>query len=74
MLPGFNFLKIIELVGFYVTILPIWQKQSQSPFQFSKKNSFIHKISNQSENNEENENYAMQDNEILNTKEATANF
>ena len=27
-----------------------------------------------SENDEENENYAVQDNEILNTKEATANF
>ena len=27
-----------------------------------------------SENDEENENYAVQDNDILNTKEATANF
>ena len=27
-----------------------------------------------SENDEESENYAVQDNEILNTKEATANF
>ena len=34
----------------------------------------MHRISNQSENNEENEKCAMQDNEILNTKEATANF
>ena len=34
----------------------------------------MHKISNWSENDEENENYAMQDYEILNTKEATANF
>ena len=27
-----------------------------------------------SENDEENENYAVQDNDILNTKEATAHF
>ena len=50
----------------------------RSPFQFAFKNSFIHKIDQDfillSENNEEIDDYAAQDLEIMNTKEATAYF
>ena len=50
----------------------------RSPFQFAWKNSFIHKIDQDfilvSENNEEIDDYAAQDLEIMNTKEATAYF
>ena len=47
----------------------------RSPFQFAFKNSFIHKIDQDfillSENNEEIDDYAAQDLEIMNTMEAT---
>ena len=50
----------------------------KSSFQFAFKNSFIHKIDQDSilaiENNEEIDNYAAQGLEIMNTMEATAYF
>ena len=46
----------------------------KSPFQFAFKNSFIHIIDQVSENNEEINNYAAQDLEIMNTMEATNYF
>ena len=50
----------------------------RSPFQFAFKNSFIHKIDQDfillSENNEEIDDYAAQDLEIMNTMEATNYF
>ena len=50
----------------------------RSPFQFAWKNSFIHKIDQDSilviENNEEIDDDAAQDIEIMNTMEATAYF
>ena len=50
----------------------------RSPFQFAWKNSFIHKIDQDfilvSENNEEIDDYAVQDLEIMNTMEATKHF
>ena len=50
----------------------------RSPFQFAFKNSFIHKIDQDfillSENNEEIDDYAAQDLEIMNTMEATKHF
>ena len=46
----------------------------KSPFQFAFKNSFIHIIDQVSENNEEINNYAAQDLQIMNTMEATNYF
>ena len=45
-----------------------------SPFQFSFQNSFVHKKIKISDNNEDIEDYAAQDHEMLNTMEATADF
>ena len=44
------------------------------PFQFAFKNSFIHKKGQVSENNEDIDDYAAQDLEVMNTMEATADF
>ena len=44
---------------------------SKSPFQFAFQNSFVHKKIIISENNEDIEDYAAQDHEVLNTMEAT---
>ena len=50
----------------------------KSPFQFAFKNSFIHRVDQDfillSENNEEIDDYAAQDLEIMNTMEATKHF
>ena len=50
----------------------------RSPFQFTFKNSFIHKIDQDfillSENDEEIDDYAARDLEIMNTMEATKHF
>ena len=50
----------------------------KSPFQFVFKNSFIHKIDQDfillSENNEEIDDYAARDLEIMNTMEAIKHF
>ena len=46
----------------------------RSPFQFTFKNSFIHKKGQESENNEDIDDYAAQDLEVMNTMEATADF
>ena len=46
----------------------------KSPFQFAFQNSFVHKKIKISENNENIEDYASQDHEMLNTMEATTDF
>ena len=46
----------------------------KSPFQFAFQNSFVHKKIKIGENNEDIENYAAQDDKMLNTMEATANL
>ena len=46
----------------------------KSPFQFALQNSFVHKKIKIGENNEDIENYAAQDDKMLNTMEATANL
>ena len=45
-----------------------------SPFKFVFQSSFVHKKIKISKNNEDIEDYATQDHEMLNTMEATANF
>ena len=64
--------------GIFLQISNEFMFFKRSPFQFAFKNYFMHKIDQGfillSENNEEIGDYAAQDLEIMNTKEATEYF
>ena len=78
LLPDEKFVQKIVKFGIFVQISNELMFFKRSPFQFAFKNSFIHKIDQDfillSENNEEIDDYAAQDLEIMNTMEATKHF
>ena len=78
LLPDQKFVQKIMKFGIFLQISNELMFFKRSPFQFAWKNSFIHKIDQDfilvSENNEEIDDYAAQDLEIMNTMEATKHF